>query len=165
MSVLKVKDQNDNWVRTPVGGVGVPSGGNSGDVLVKSSAVDYATGWQSVKSILPSPVELLPKTDCGLSSSGSISDRATLVLSESISNYRFVQIIMYSTLEGHEREAATIVAVPLYDGGNITFGCFADSSVGYYCTTMVRLDGTNLILRRVYYNNYSRPSYRIIGIP
>lgn len=111
------------------------------------------------------PVELLAKTDCELGSSANVSDRKTLALSDSISNYRYVQIILYSTLEGAEREVVAIVAVPLYDGGNITFGCFADSSVSYYCTTMVKLTGSSLILKRVYYSMYSRPSYRVIGIP
>lgn len=44
MSVLKIKDGN-SWINIPAGGVGVPSGGNQGDVLVKSSATDYATEW------------------------------------------------------------------------------------------------------------------------
>ena len=46
MSQLKIKNGNE-WVDIPAGGVGVPSGGNAGDVLVKSSAVDYATEWKS----------------------------------------------------------------------------------------------------------------------
>lgn len=47
MSQLKIKDNNDNWIDIPASGVGVPSGGSAGDVLVKSSAVDYATEWQA----------------------------------------------------------------------------------------------------------------------
>ena len=44
MSQLKIKNGN-NWESIPAGGIGVPSGGDAGDVLVKSSAVDYATEW------------------------------------------------------------------------------------------------------------------------
>ena len=46
MSVLKIRN-GSTWEEIPSGGVGVPSGGNAGDVLVKSSSTDYATGWQS----------------------------------------------------------------------------------------------------------------------
>lgn len=45
MSQLKIKDNNNQWVDIPAGGVGVPSGGNTGDILVKSSSTDYATEW------------------------------------------------------------------------------------------------------------------------
>lgn len=44
MSVLKIKDGN-NWVNIPTSGVGVPQGGNAGDVLTKASATDYDAGW------------------------------------------------------------------------------------------------------------------------
>ena len=49
MSQLKIKDGN-NWVNIPAGGIGVPSGGNQGDVLVKSSSTDYATEWANPKT-------------------------------------------------------------------------------------------------------------------
>lgn len=45
MSQLKIKDSNDQWIDIPASGVGVPSGGTGGQVLVKSSNVDYATQW------------------------------------------------------------------------------------------------------------------------
>ena len=44
MSQLKIKDGN-NWIDIPSGGIGVPSGGTTGQVLVKSSNTDYATEW------------------------------------------------------------------------------------------------------------------------
>ena len=50
MSQLKIKNGN-NWESIPAGGIGVPSGGSSGEFLKKSSSVDYATEW----SDLPSP--------------------------------------------------------------------------------------------------------------
>ena len=50
MSVLKFKDANSSWVTVPVGGVGVPSGGTQGQVLMKSSATDYATGWGNINT-------------------------------------------------------------------------------------------------------------------
>ena len=49
MSVLKVKNGNE-WVATLTGGVGVPSGGTQGQVLTKSSAVDYATQWSTISN-------------------------------------------------------------------------------------------------------------------
>ena len=51
MSKLKIKDGNQ-WTEIPAGGVGVPSGGNAGDVLVKSSSVDYATEWADLPNLL-----------------------------------------------------------------------------------------------------------------
>ena len=47
MSKLKLKDENDQWLEAAANGYGVPSGGNTGDVLVKSSSTDYATGWSA----------------------------------------------------------------------------------------------------------------------
>ena len=44
MSVLKIKDGN-SWVNIPASGVGVPQGGNAGDVLTKASSTDYDAGW------------------------------------------------------------------------------------------------------------------------
>ena len=47
MSQLKIKDGN-NWIDIPASGVGVPSGGSSGQFLKKSSSVDYATQWADI---------------------------------------------------------------------------------------------------------------------
>lgn len=47
MSKLKIKNGN-TWEEVPAGGVGVPSGGTQGQVLMKSSSTDYATGWGNV---------------------------------------------------------------------------------------------------------------------
>ena len=47
MSQLKIKNGN-TWEAIPAGGIGVPSGGSSGQYLKKSSAVDYATEWANV---------------------------------------------------------------------------------------------------------------------
>lgn len=44
MSQLKIKNGN-NWESIPAGGIGVPSGGTTGQVLQKSSGTDYATEW------------------------------------------------------------------------------------------------------------------------
>lgn len=44
MSQLKIYDGN-TWVGIPAGGVGVPSGGSTGQYLKKSSSTDYATEW------------------------------------------------------------------------------------------------------------------------
>lgn len=139
----------------------IPSGGNSGDVLVKSNATDYATGWQSVKSILPPPVELLPKTASRLSSSQSVGDRATLALSDDISNYRMIQVIMTTG----DRDVNTMIVVPTYGGEDVVVSVFTDNNTSYYCSTMVKLSGTNLIVRRAFFSNFSSPSYQVIGIP
>lgn len=47
MSVLKIKNGN-TWEEIPVGGVGVPSGGTAGQILMKSSATDYADEWADI---------------------------------------------------------------------------------------------------------------------
>lgn len=44
MSQLKIKNGNV-WESIPAGGIGVPSGGTTGQVLQKSSNTDYATEW------------------------------------------------------------------------------------------------------------------------
>ena len=47
MSKLKIKNGN-TWEEIPAGGVGVPSGGTAGQVLMKSSATDYADEWADI---------------------------------------------------------------------------------------------------------------------
>lgn len=54
MSQLKIWDESKNtWVGIPAGGVGVPSGGSSGQFLKKSSSTDYATEWAEYKKSTP----------------------------------------------------------------------------------------------------------------
>ena len=53
MSVLKIKDGN-SWVNIPASGVGVPLGGNAGEVLTKATSTDYDAGW-----VLPLSMKLL----------------------------------------------------------------------------------------------------------
>ena len=48
MSKLKIRD-GDQWTEIPAGGVGVPSGGTTGQVLTKSSNTDYATEWNTLQ--------------------------------------------------------------------------------------------------------------------
>ena len=50
MGKLKIKDGN-NWIALPESGVGVPSGGTTGQVLVKSNNTDYATEWDDISGI------------------------------------------------------------------------------------------------------------------
>lgn len=52
MSVLKIKN-GSTWEEIPAGGVGVPSGGTAGQMLMKSSGTDYATEWG-----LPTPEDI-----------------------------------------------------------------------------------------------------------
>ena len=51
MSQLKIKDNNDNWIDIPASGIGVPSGGTTGQVLQKSSNTDYATEWAEPQEV------------------------------------------------------------------------------------------------------------------
>lgn len=53
MSKLKIKD-GDQWTEVSAGGIGVPSGGTTGQVLKKSSNTDYATEWDDETSTIPS---------------------------------------------------------------------------------------------------------------
>ena len=50
MSKLKIKNGN-TWEEVPAGGVGVPSGGTQGNVLVKTGSADYSTGWGTASDI------------------------------------------------------------------------------------------------------------------
>lgn len=47
MSKLKIKN-GTTWEEIPAGGVGVPSGGTAGQVLMKSSNTDYADEWHTL---------------------------------------------------------------------------------------------------------------------
>lgn len=47
MSILKIKNGN-TWEEIPAGGVGVPSGGTAGQILMKSSSTDYADEWADI---------------------------------------------------------------------------------------------------------------------
>ncbi len=49
MPQLKIKN-NGVWVDIPAGGVGVPSGGTTGQVLQKASNTNYATEWATPPS-------------------------------------------------------------------------------------------------------------------
>ena len=51
MSQLKIKDGN-NWIDIPASGIGVPSGGTTGQVLQKSSNTDYATEWATLPNVV-----------------------------------------------------------------------------------------------------------------
>ena len=49
MSQLKIKNGN-NWESIPASGMGVPSGGTTGQVLSKVSGTDFDTQWVSQHS-------------------------------------------------------------------------------------------------------------------
>lgn len=53
MSQLKIKN-GDSWEVIPAGGIGVPSEGITGDVLVKTSSINYATEWCHVSGLFES---------------------------------------------------------------------------------------------------------------
>lgn len=80
MSQLKIKDGN-NWIDIPAGGIGVPSGGTTGQVLVKSSNTDYATGWGDVS------LEIEPLNPIVTKSEG-------LASVESVEAYQYGKLIM-----------------------------------------------------------------------
>jgi len=46
MSTLKIKS-GGTWLNVAGAGVGVPSGGSAGQLLIKASATDYDMGWGS----------------------------------------------------------------------------------------------------------------------
>ena len=110
-------------------------------------------------------MELLAKTASGLSTSGNVADRLTMNLSDSIVNYKYIQVILYTSLDSAERQLSTIVVQPLYDGGDVMLALYSDSNTSYYCYTMFKLSGSTMIIRRAYFSNYSSPSFRVIGIP
>lgn len=48
MGILKIKDDNDSWVSTITGGVGLPSGGSTNQVLKKTSNMNFNATWQTL---------------------------------------------------------------------------------------------------------------------
>ena len=78
MSQLKIKDGN-NWINIPASGIGVPSGGTTGQVLQKSSNTDYATEWANK-----------PRMTFNVLATDITPGSQTVSLSESVDNYDFM---------------------------------------------------------------------------
>ena len=52
MSVLKIKGEDGQWYEVPIGGDGIPLGGNSDQVLVKASSSDFDAGWRNILDLV-----------------------------------------------------------------------------------------------------------------
>ena len=93
MSKLKIRNGN-TWEEIPAGGVGVPSGGSAGEMLVKSSATDYATEW-----VLPISMKLLWTNP---DPSGTFSNQ-TLIPEADLSEYDFlfVSVLMSNAVAAY----------------------------------------------------------------
>ena len=110
-------------------------------------------------------VVLLAKTASGLTSADSTaSARATLHLSQAIANFRMVQITAYSTVNGAEKQCSQIVFPAFNDAGRISMGWYSDSNTSYYMCTDVVLGAQDLYIYRAWFNNYSSPSFKVVGI-
>ena len=113
MSQLKIKN-GGSWEAIPAGGIGVPSGGTTGQVLQKSSNTDYATEWATPLTIRKTTITAtvassgnIPASDTGL----SISDG-----------------VIISAIETGQLTAGYAV-VPFRYGNNYGFRVFFDTSV------------------------------------
>ena len=93
MSQLKIKN-GGSWEAIPAGGVGVPSGGSSGQFLKKSSSTDYATEWADLPGL-----DLL-WTNPNINTGFNAQD-----LSLNISDYTFFLIVMRNSLESNTADA------------------------------------------------------------
>ena len=102
MSQLKIKDGN-NWIDIPASGVGVPSGGTTGQILQKSSNTDYATEWAT-----PHTFELL-WTNSDITSRFAAQD-----LSIDLSSYSFFAVEFWMAHNRTENLGISIFRV--YDG-------------------------------------------------
>ena len=112
MSQLKIKD-GANWIPIPAGGIGVPSGGDSGEILVKSSSTDYATQWALPLSLKllwtnPSPSSSFASQTISLDLSGY--DFVMVVYqhwtNSDVNNSAFCRIGVYGRLESHDYSLA-----------------------------------------------------------
>ena len=74
MSQLKIKNGN-SWEPIPAGGMGVPSGGSSGQYLKKSSSTDYATEWEDMPEYIVDEV-VSASTSCGATALTVVSKSA-----------------------------------------------------------------------------------------
>ena len=118
MSQLKIKNGN-NWESIPAGGIGVPSGGTTGQVLQKSSNTDYATEWGD-----------LPGLDTLFS--GSATNNQTVSLSGNIREYKLLICIGYMN-NNSERIISVIVPVPAVTTTTTQFMSYISaSSTSYY---------------------------------
>ena len=113
----------------------------------------------------PHIVELLPKSETGLSSSSTITAiRKTFQLSDDISNYDMVQVLLYSTWSSTERQVSETVMIPTYDGGVVAIGIYSDSNASYYCMSAFTLHGNEMDVYRAFYSNNTAPILRVIGV-
>ena len=102
MSRLKIKNGN-TWEEIPAGGVGVPSGGNAGNALVKASATDYATIWKALNA-----------ADVGIEIDFGITNQLTIANA----NYTDIPITFNKTFSA----VPHVFAIPVSDSVAYQFG-------------------------------------------
>lgn len=149
MSQLKIKNGN-NWESIPAGGIGVPSGGNAGDVLIKSSSTDYATEWGTIaiqQDILYSQTTL---------------SNGTVTLTADVDDYAFLVVTVYDAYTGGNG-MSYVVPKPLYSiysKAQIP----ATDSTGFYIRTEVTFSGTSMTVRNTASAGYAGRSITVVGI-
>lgn len=127
MSQLKIKNGNE-WVDIPAGGVGVPSGGSAGDVLIKSSSTDYATEWGKRFSVTT------------LLLHGNVTQNSqSFTLADSVENYDLlcVRMNVNATTGG---ASTTIVPTSLLSINGIQISYFGTSV--YWASNAITFSGT-----------------------
>lgn len=109
MSQLKIKN-GSSWESIPAGGIGVPSGGTTGQVLKKSSNTDYATEWGKAFSV----TEILPKT-------AITQNVQNLTLSEAAENFDAFEIRLYVNVTTGTGGCTHISRQALEENGALVF--------------------------------------------
>ena len=149
MSQLKIKNGN-NWESIPAGGIGVPSGGTTGQVLQKSSNTDYATEWATIGI----------RQDI-LYSQTALSD-GTKTLTADVDDYALLVVTVYDANSGGNG-MSYIVPKPLYSiysKAQIP----ATDSTGFYVRTEVTFSGTSMTVRNTASAGYAGKSITVVGI-
>ena len=121
MSKLKIKN-GSTWEEIPAGGVGVPSGGTAGQVLMKSSSTDYADEWADI-----SEAGAMSKWDLLWTNASPTSSFAAQTVSLDLSGYDVIAVVftgengngrrmLFSLIDGNEYASnfVTIVSGTVY---------------------------------------------------
>ena len=156
MSQLKIKDGN-NWIDIPASGIGVPSGGTTGQVLQKSSNTDYATEWASP-----------PRS--GLHFTQLLSERqavanATHTMTDSANNYDALLIYMFCiTSNNAKMTTSMLVESSVLDGQiRISPSIFAGTtSTSAYCN--LQCSGSAFTVLYVHNNGFNQINIAVYGI-
>lgn len=155
MSVLKIKN-GSTWEEIPAGGIGVPSGGTAGQVLLKSSATDYATQWGNY---FPTIVEDVWST----TSSGSMyTTSATFTVHGS----GYVEAIDNTWIDGGSSDTGSAVVTIAHNGNNVArsgsriSSAISDSVGAYAAYQVIANDGDTFYMEEYHTKSGTKHAVR-----